>query len=190
MSTPRILVGMPTRGYAYAPSLLRAADLARRYGHDLLLEMGRPIELVRTRMVTRFLDSGADYLVTIDDDIVAPDDAVDRLIALGAPVSTAPCPIAVDGQILWNVKAVGSDEWMEDPPSDVICGPAHRPWLRRSCIARSSARSERPGFNLAPPREAGSLAKTPGSPTVSPRPGCRSSATARSAAVTSRTAWT
>src|SRR6185436_16828421 len=42
---------------------------------------------------------------------------VDRLIALGAPVSTAPCPIAVDGRIRWNVKAVGSDEWMADPPA-------------------------------------------------------------------------
>lgn len=108
---------MPTRGYAYAPSLVRAVDLARRFGHELVLEIGRPIELVRTRLISRFLESNAEHIVTIDDDIVAPEDAIDRLLALGAPVATAPCPIVIDGRIVWNVKAVGSDEWMADPPN-------------------------------------------------------------------------
>jgi hypothetical protein len=120
MSTPRVLIGMPTRGYAYAPSLLQAADLARRYGRELVLEIGRPIELVRTRLVARFLATDADYFLTIDDDILAPDDAVDRLLALDAPVTTAPCPIAVDGRILWNIKALGSEEWMANPPGEAF----------------------------------------------------------------------
>lgn len=55
---------MPTRGYPYAPSLLRANDLARRFGGELLLEIGRPIELVRTRIMSRFLESGADRILT------------------------------------------------------------------------------------------------------------------------------
>src|SRR5262245_4198893 len=114
MSSLRVLVAMPTRGYAYAPSLLRASDIATRYGHDLVVEIGKPIELVRTRIVTRFLESTAERLLTIDDDIVAPDDAADRLLALDAPVATAPCPIAVDGRIVWNVKAEGQDEWVTD----------------------------------------------------------------------------
>lgn len=119
-SSPRVLVAMPTRGYAYAPSLLRAANLARRFEHDLLLEIGRPVELIRTRLASRFLESGADYLLTIDDDVVAPDDALDRLLALGAPVATAPYPVALDGRIVSDVKAVGGSEWIVTPPRDVF----------------------------------------------------------------------
>jgi len=111
---------MPTRGYAYAPSLMRAAALARRFDHELMVEIGKPIELVRTRIADRFLESNADYLVTIDDDIIAPDAVIERLLALDAPVATAPCPIAVNGRILWNVKTVGAEEWLADPPPDVF----------------------------------------------------------------------
>lgn len=70
--TPRLLVAMPTRGYPYAPSLLRANDLARRFGGELLLEIGRPIELVRTRIMSRFLESGADRILTIEASAWSP----------------------------------------------------------------------------------------------------------------------
>jgi len=118
--SPRVLVAMPTRGYAYAPSLLRAAELARHFGHELVLEIGRPIELVRTRLVSRFLESTADHLLTIDDDVIGPDGAAERLLALGAAVATAPCPVALGGRIISNVKAVGSSAWIEAPPNEVV----------------------------------------------------------------------
>ena len=120
MPSPRVLVAMPTRGTAYAPSVLGAADLARRFGHELLLEIGRPIELVRTRLVSRFLESDAEHLLTIDDDIVAPDGAAERLLALGSAVATAPCPIALDGRIVSNVKAVGDEQWIGSPPPEIF----------------------------------------------------------------------
>jgi hypothetical protein len=120
MAAPAVFVAMPTRGYAYVPSLLRAADLARRCGHELAVEIGRPIELVRSRLAARFLESTAEYLLTIDDDIVAPDDALDRLLAANAPVATAPCPIALANGIVANVKAVGSAEWVAVPPRAVF----------------------------------------------------------------------
>jgi len=115
-----VLVAMPTRGYAYAPSLLQAADLARRFGGELALEIGRPIELVRTRIVTRFLASPAGYLLMIDDDIVAPAGAAERLLALDAAVATAPCPIALQGRIVANVKAPGETDWVRVPPTGVF----------------------------------------------------------------------
>jgi len=118
--SPRVLIAMPTRGTAYAPSVLRAASLARHFGSELLLEIGRPIELVRTRVVSRFLDSGAEHLLTIDDDIVAPDDAVDRLLALGSAVATAPYPIALDGRLVSSVKGVGEEQWIAVPPREVF----------------------------------------------------------------------
>jgi len=120
MPPPRVLVAMPTRGYAYAPSLLRAAGLARHFGHELILEIGRPIELVRTRLATRFLESSADQLLTIDDDVIAPEGAAERLVELNAPVATAPYPIMLNGRMLSDVKAVGSEEWIAVPPHEVF----------------------------------------------------------------------
>lgn len=116
----RVLVVMPTRGYAYAPSLLRAADLARRFGHELVLGMERPIELARTRLMSRFLETDAEYVVTIDDDVIAPDDAVDRLLALKAPVATAAYPIVTDAGLVWDVKADGTNDWIAKLPKDVF----------------------------------------------------------------------
>jgi hypothetical protein len=115
-----MLIAMPTRGTAYAPSVLRASDLARRFGCELLLEIGRPIELVRTRVASRLLESDADYLLTIDDDIVAPDDALDRLLALGSAVATAPYPITLEGRLVASVKGVGEEQWMPAPASGIF----------------------------------------------------------------------
>ena len=119
-SSPRVLVAMPTRGPAYAPSLLRAVTLASRFGRELMVEIGRPIELIRTRIASRFLASDADCLLTIDDDIVAPDDAADRLIALNAAVATAPCPIILEGRLVSNVKAIGAADWLVLPGDGVF----------------------------------------------------------------------
>src|SRR5262245_8880521 len=120
MASPRVLVAMPSRGYPYALSLLRAADLSRRFGYELALEIGRPIELVRTRLVTRFLTSDAQYLLTIDDDVVAPDDAAERLLALQAAVATAAYPIMTEAGLVWDVKAVDADDWMAQLPAGVF----------------------------------------------------------------------
>ncbi len=147
MTTSRVFVAMPTRGYAYAPSLVQAMALARRHHHELALEIGRPIELVRTQLVTRFLESGADHLVTIDDDIVAPDDAIDRLLALSAPVAIAPYQIAVDGRLVWSVKAMDSDEWMTDLPGGSF--PVRHTGLGFALIHRDVfSRIRRPWFQF------------------------------------------
>ena len=119
MASSRLLVVMPTRGYAYVPSVLHASAIARRFGRELVVEMGRPVELIRTRVARRFLDSGTDYLLTVDDDIVAPEDAVDRLLALDAAVACAPVPLALNNRIVASLKAVGADDWMQAPPPGV-----------------------------------------------------------------------
>jgi hypothetical protein len=113
---PLVQVAMPTRGYAYAPSLLDAVELSRACGVPLSLEIGRPIEWVRTKIARAFLATSATHLLMIDDDIVAPEGALDRLLALDAAVATAPCPIFVDGGIVSNVKGLDNEQWVEVPP--------------------------------------------------------------------------
>jgi hypothetical protein len=120
LPTALVQVAMPTRGCAYAPSLLWADDLARRCGLPLRVEIGRPIERVRTRIVKAFLETAASHLLMVDDDIVPPPDALERLLALDAAVATAPCPIFLDGRIVANVKGLGSDGWIEVPPPRVF----------------------------------------------------------------------
>ncbi len=149
MSSPSILIVMPTRGYAYAPTLLRAADLARRLGHgqELVLDLSRSIDQSRTRLMTRFLESSADYVLTIDDDVIAPDDGVERLLALNAPVATGAYPIVTDAGLVWDVKAIGSDDWMPELPGDVF--PVRQMGLGFALIHRDVfARIRKPWFQF------------------------------------------
>jgi len=147
MSSPSLLVVMSTRGYAYAPSLLRAADLARRFGHDLVLDMSRPIEFGRTRAMMRFLESDAERVLTIDDDVIAPDDAVDRLLALDAPVATGAYPIVTEAGLVWDVKPMDSDDWMPELPGGVF--PVRQMGLGFAMIHRDVfARIRKPWFQI------------------------------------------
>jgi hypothetical protein len=138
---------MSTRGYAYAPSVVAAVDLARQFGGELALEIGRPIEFVRTRLVTRFLDSGADYLLTIDDDVMAPPGTAERLLALDAAFATAPCPVFVNNRIVSNLKLPGEDDWLVSPPHKVF--PVRQSGLGFVVIRRDVfTRMRKPWFQL------------------------------------------
>jgi len=147
VAAPRVLVGMSTRGYAYGPSVVAAVNLARQYGTEFALEIGKPIEFVRTRLVTRFLESGADYLLTIDDDVVAPEGTAERLLALNASFATAPCPVFINNRIVSNVKLPGEDDWLASPPPRVF--PVRQSGLGFVVIHRDVfARVRKPWFQL------------------------------------------
>jgi hypothetical protein len=147
MAAPRVFVGMSTRGYAYAPSVVAGVNLARQYGTELALEIGRPIEYVRTRLVSRFLESGADYLLTIDDDVVAPEGTAERLLALNALFATAPCPVFINDRIVSNVKLPGEDDWLASPPHRVF--PVRQSGLGFVVIHRDVfTRMRKPWFQL------------------------------------------
>jgi hypothetical protein len=147
LSSPRLLVVMPTRGYAYAPSLMRASSLARRFGHELVLGTDRPIELARTRLMLRFLETDAEHVLTIDDDVIAPDGAVDRLLALNAPVATAAYPIVTDAGLVWDVKADGTNDWIAELPNNVF--PVRHMGLGFAVIHRDVfARIRKPWFQF------------------------------------------
>jgi hypothetical protein len=118
VNTPTVFVGMPTRGHAYVPSVLQAIEFARRGSQGRfapLFEIGGPVDAVRTRIVERFLETDATHLMMLDDDVVAPDEALERLLALDAPVATAACPFGIGGQIFVNAKPNAGREWPTAP---------------------------------------------------------------------------
>jgi hypothetical protein len=120
MTSPRILVGLPTRGTAYVPSILQTLALARAWASEPLIEIGGPVHVVRRRLAERFLTSEATHLLTIDDDIVAPEGAVDRLLDLDAPVAAGTYPLVVGGAIRASVRALDQDDWPSSPPLRVF----------------------------------------------------------------------
>jgi hypothetical protein len=137
VSAPSLFVAMPTRGHAYIPSVLQAIAFARLGSapdRPPLFEIGGPVDVVRTRIVEKFLASDATHLVMLDDDVVAPEGTLERLIALDAPVATAACPFGIGGRVFLNAKPVGCEKWPTRPEPRVF--EAHHAGLACSLIAR------------------------------------------------------
>lgn len=111
---------MPTRGRAYVPALLQVIGLAQRFGSEPLIEVGGPVHVVRQRIAQRFLASDATHLLTIDDDVVAPPDGVERLLALDAAVATGVYPLSLNGRLRASAAPLGMQAWPEEPSDDVF----------------------------------------------------------------------
>jgi len=74
---PRVLIAVPTRDMTAAAISGRLAlllvDLARRPESPAIeIVPGYPVDRVRNLICARFLESDADYLLMIDDDVVPP----------------------------------------------------------------------------------------------------------------------
>jgi hypothetical protein len=133
-ASPRVLVAMPSRGYPWAPSLLQAERLAVRLGTPFCLELGSPVHHVRTRIARRFLESDCTHLFTIDDDIVLPEGALERLLALECPLAAGVYPLALQGGIVASVKREGDARWPDRVPREVF--PVVETGLGCALIAR------------------------------------------------------
>ena len=154
---------MPT-----APSLPRASHLARRFrrrpragdrpSHSSFVPdtHRRAVSRVRRRAPRHDLTTTSTSRRTMRSR---------RLLALGAPVATAPCPIAVDGRIgVERVKAAMPATRVDRPNRRTAPFPVRHTGLgfTRHSSRRSSPsrRSGSRGFSSAPLEKAGSSAKT------------------------------
>jgi hypothetical protein len=102
------------------PSLLQAIAFARRFGGEPLIEIGGPVHAVRQRIAERFLTSDATHLLTMDDDVVAPGDGPERLLAIDAAVATGVYPLSLNGHLRSSAAPLGMTDWPVVPPDAIF----------------------------------------------------------------------
>jgi len=110
---PKVMVAMPTRGWPWVHSILYAQKLANQQGTGLAIGMGQPVALMRNRLVRVFLKSDCTHLFFIDDDVVPPDNALERLLAVNRPVATGLYPMTLMGRFVASIKSLHDTDWPE-----------------------------------------------------------------------------
>jgi hypothetical protein len=147
----RIHVALFTPGYPYVDAALRAAELANRHGGSFSRSIGEPQSWQRNQFAHWFLTAEASHALLLEGDIVPPEDVVERLLKLNAPVATAVYPQWVDDRLVTNVQGTQDESWSATVPPRVIpvrrcllgCVLVHRdvfarlqaPWFIASWIA-------------------------------------------------------
>jgi hypothetical protein len=120
VNASRVMIAMPTRGTAFVPAVLQVVELGRRWGTAPVFEIGGPVHVVRRRIAERFLSSTASHLLTVDDDVVAPEDGVERLLELDVSVAAGVYPLVVGRAIRASARRVDEAEWPATPPPEVF----------------------------------------------------------------------
>lgn len=83
----KILIGVPTARYIEVDTFKSIYDLAKPEGYELHFQYfwGYNVEQVRNIMVNWMLLNGFDYMLSVDSDIILPQDALIRLLAAQTP---------------------------------------------------------------------------------------------------------
>jgi hypothetical protein len=116
----RVHVALFTPGYPYVDAVLRAVTLSRRPGASLSRSIGEPLAPHRERLARWLLESDATHALLLDGDVVPPEDVLERLLLVGAPVVTAVYPQWVDERLSTNVQSTADDTWSDKIPSTVF----------------------------------------------------------------------
>jgi len=140
--TPRVMVGMPTRGFPWVQSIVYAQRLAAELGTGLAIQIGQPVALMRNRLVRDFLKSDCTHFLMMDDDVVPPAGALAKLLAVGRPVATGVYPLLAAGRVVASVKGIRDKDWPEKCPSKVF--PIKHAGLGFTLVERATF--ERIGF--------------------------------------------
>jgi GT2 family glycosyltransferase len=139
---PKVMVGMPTRGFPWVRSILYAQQLATELGTGLAIQVGQPVALVRNRLVRTFLASDCTHFLMMDDDVEPPQGALARLLAMDRPVATGVYPLFSSGRLVASVKGIRDKDWPETCPPGVF--PVKHSGLGFALVQRQTF--ERIGF--------------------------------------------
>jgi hypothetical protein len=120
VSGDRVHVALFTPGYPYVDAVLRAVKLSQRQGASLSRSIGEPLASHRDRLARWLLDSEATHALLLEGDVVPPEDVLDRLLLVGAPVVTAVYPHWVDERLATNVQATADATWSDKVPPAVF----------------------------------------------------------------------
>jgi len=118
--TDRVHVALFTPGYPYVDAVLRAVRLSQRPGASLSRSIGEPLAPHRDRLARWLLESDATHALLLEGDVVPPEDALDRLLLVRAPVVTAVYPQWVDDRLSSNVQSTTDATWTDRVPSAVF----------------------------------------------------------------------
>jgi hypothetical protein len=116
----RIHVALFTPGYPYVDAALRAAELATRHGATFSRSLGEPASLHRDTFARWFVTADASHALMLEGDVVPPEDIVERLLTLNAPVATALYPQWADGRLTTNVQGTQDATWSPTVPPGVF----------------------------------------------------------------------
>jgi len=117
---PAIHIALFTTGYPHVDAVVRAVELARRHEATFSRSIGEPFAPRRDDFVRSFLASEASHALLLEGDVVPPEDLLDRLLGVRAPVATALYPQWVDDRLVTNVQATTDAHWSAAVPPRVI----------------------------------------------------------------------
>lgn len=110
-------VALFTTGYPYIDAAVRAVEVARRHGASFSRSIGEPFSLRRDKFARWFLEAGGTHALLLEDDVVPPEDVLDRLLRVEAPVVTAVYPRWLEGRLTTNVQAGSDRGWSDRVPA-------------------------------------------------------------------------
>lgn len=113
----RVHISLFTNGYPHVDAAIRAVDLAHRHEASFSRTIGEPLSLRRDQFVRWFLETEATHALMLEGNVVPPEDALARLLDVGAPVATAVYPQWVDQRLCANVQTLTDTTWSDTMPS-------------------------------------------------------------------------
>jgi hypothetical protein len=140
-----ILAGFPTGGGYHKMTAAWMAVMARRQDVSVLPVSGRPTDFVRNGIVRVLLaQTPATHLLMVDSDIEPPLDALDRLLALDAPLAGGCYPVQIKNGLRWALSdkdSHGRYRLLEElksqtKPFDVDAGGAGCLLIRRDVLEK------------------------------------------------------
>ncbi len=116
----QIHIALFTPGYPFVDAAIRALELSRRHGARFSRSIGEPLSLNRDQFARSFVATPSTHVLLLEGDIVPPEDVVERLLKVGAPVATAVYPQWVDERLSTNVQAIADRTWSDTVPARIF----------------------------------------------------------------------
>lgn len=95
----KVLIAIPSRGLIGCEVVYALCKLAAQGFQVIISQSSYGVEAARRKLLKEFLDSGADYLLFLDDDIVPPADIVSSLARYRRDFVSAEYPIWDYGEV-------------------------------------------------------------------------------------------
>jgi len=106
----KILICIPTLGKIDVKTAQFAGILSKQPNIEYLPIIGLPVDEARNRAVNIFLQNEQfTHLFFLDDDVIPPDDCIDKLLSLKAPITSGIYPLISPVGIQWSVGERGLD---------------------------------------------------------------------------------